>query len=106
MEQKTFKIEGYDYEFRPKKINAIEMLAFQTQMGLENMDQATKVFNTILEYIEVNAEGKWLPVKTKGMDLFFPMEIETNYDLVKNLVKYFSDNILKPVFRSSNESKT
>ena len=97
-----FKIDGYDYEFRIAKMNAIDMLAMRTQLSFDDMDQAKRVFNTILEYIEVRCDSNWLPVKTKGLNVFFPPEVETDFNLVESLVKYFTEEFLQPVFRRSN----
>ena len=98
-----FKIEGYEYTFRVKKMNAIEVMAMQTQFGSDTFDDAVSMFSTILEYIEVQCNDKWLPVKTKGMNVYYPPEVEHDIVLCRKLISKFGDEYLKPVFPKSGE---
>ena len=99
-----FKVEGYDYLFRIKKMSAIETLAMKSQVKLNTFENASKLFSTVLEYLEVNFENNWFSVKEKNSEIYFPSEVETNVDLVEKLIKYFIDEFLSPIFMKSSES--
>ena len=103
MTQTEFKIDGYDFVFRIARMNAIEVLALRTQLNFKSVETATKLFETYLEHIEVKLGDQWLKVKD-GND-YYPSGIEEDYDAIKKLVDYFSNNFLIPVFQKSNESK-
>lgn len=105
MEQKEFKVDGYDYVFRTAKMNAVDVLSFQTQIQFDDLESATKLFNTILENVEVQCDNSWLPVKTQGKEIFYPAEVENDVVLVKKICEYFIKDFIKPVFSKSNESK-
>lgn len=101
---KTFNIEGFDYEFRIRKMSAIEVLAFQTQIRFDSLDKTANLFSTILESIEVRVNDQWLPVKMKGRNVYCPAEAETNVKLCDKLIGYFMDEFLGAVFPKSDES--
>lgn len=103
MEQRLFAIKNYPYQFRIGKLNALDILAFRTQINFDNIDSAKNVFSNILENIEVQIGEKWLPCKVKDQAIFYPAEIEDNVDLLNEVVGYFLNDFLKPVFRKSNE---
>lgn len=86
-----------DKEFRVKKMNAIEIMAFRTQLNFSNFDKAQQTYNTILENIEYNTGEKWLPVKMKDKNVYFPNGIEEDFSTINKLIEYFSD-YLKSVF--------
>ena len=103
MNQPEFKIEGSDYQFRIAKMNAIEVLGLRTLIDLTDIDSAIKWYNTLLERVEVQFEGKWYPVKEKNSSVFYPNGIEQDYHLISGICAYFMNEFLKPVFWSSNE---
>lgn len=103
MEQKEFNIEEYDYTFRIAKMNAIEVLAIRTQINFTTYDASIKLFSTILENIEVNIDGQWFKVKTKGKNSYMPLFVENDVILVDKLIAYFTNNFLKEVFQKSSE---
>ena len=102
---KTFKIANYEQYFRIKPMNAIETLAIRTQISLKDMRSAMKFYTTILEHIEVEIGGKWLPVKTEGREIYYPDGIENDVAAVDELMQYFTKEYLEPVFTKSRESK-
>lgn len=102
MEQKEFKIEGYDYTFRIAKMNAIDTLAMRTQLKTNTVDDAKRLFSTILENIEVNCEGKWFKVKLKGKEVYMPTFVENDVQIVDKLVSYFVTEFLSVVFQKSS----
>ena len=102
---KEFRIDNYDQNFRIKQMNAIEALALRSQINTESFEQTIQFFNLILEHLEVEVMGKWMPVKTKGMDVYYPAEIENDVHAIEQLIEHFTNDFLKPVFMSSNESE-
>lgn len=98
-----FTIEGYDYEFRVKELNAIEVLAFRTQLDFENVDAAVQFFNEVLRRIEVKAGENWIACEENGV--YYPAGLDKDDHLAHELIAYFMKNFIKPVFPKSNESK-
>jgi hypothetical protein len=105
MEQTLFTVEGYDYQFRLAKMNALDVLAFRTQVSFDSMENARALFAKVIENIEIQVGQQWFPCKEKDREIYYPAELDTNIDLLNKLVGYFLNDFLKPVFRKSNESK-
>ena len=84
-----------DNEYRIKKMNAIEVLALKSQIDFSTMESTIKCYSTILERIEVKVKDQWLPVKNK--DNYYPKELETDSNLMEQLITYFLE-YLKKVF--------
>lgn len=100
-----FKIKSRPELFRIKRMNAIETLAIRTNISTKDVDATTKLFENILERIEVQFnDDKWLPVKIKDQDAYFPADIEHDYKAIDELIKYFTFEFLAKVFQKSNES--
>lgn len=100
-----FKIDGYDYKFRVREMNAIEALALQTQVDFKSYDKSLTLFCSILECLEVKCDKEWLPVKTKGVNVFYPAGVENDVNLIKRLVETFMRDYFKPLFQKSDASK-
>ena len=60
------KITIKEHNYRIKKMNAIEMLAIQSQISFDSADESYACYSQILERCEVQCNDKWLPVKEKG----------------------------------------
>lgn len=104
LEQKTFKIDSRNnLEFRIGKISAIEMLTLQTQINFKSLEQTETVFTFILEHIEVNINGVWTNVKEKGRDIYMPLDLENDLASLQELVVYFLNDVMKPIFKKSKE---
>lgn len=103
MVQTEFTVKSSDLHFRLAKMNAIEVLALQTQVQFTNVTVATNLFNAILERIEVQCGEVWLPVKMKDKNVFAPDTLENDLALTNELVVYFMNEFLKPVFQKSKE---
>lgn len=99
-----FKIKSRNEVFRIKQMNAIETLALNTQISFQNIEKTTQLFNIVLERIEVKCGNDWLPVKEKGQDIFYPAGIENDVHAIDELITYFMNEYLKPIFTKSNES--
>lgn len=101
MEQKTIDIGTNT--FRVKKMNAIEALALRTASSIENPKEAQKFFNEILERLEVQIADKWLPVKEKNVEAYYPAGIEDDVATIQKIVDFFMTDFLKPLFMKSAE---
>lgn len=94
-----------EFEYRIKKMNAIELLALQTQVSFDSFENAAKCYETILERIEVKMGERWLQVKETGKNVFYPVDIENDIETITTLIKHFMA-YLKEVFQKSNESNS
>lgn len=92
-----------NYTFRIKKMNMIEMLALQSQVTFKSVDSTLNLYNELLERMEVQLGETWLPVKEKGKNIFYPADIENDFEAIQTLVGHFLKYI-KSVFRKSDES--
>lgn len=101
MEQKQIDIGSNT--FRVKKMNAIEALALRTASSIESTKDAFKFFNEILERMEVQVSDKWLPVKEKNVEVYYPAGIENDVSTIQALVDFFMTEFLKPLFTTSAE---
>lgn len=100
--QNEFTIKSVPHTFRIKEMNAIELFALQTQLQFDSTEQSEAVFKTLLERIEVQCDKTWLPVKAKGQEVYYPAGIEYDIKAVKELIGYFMNEYLKPVFQNSD----
>lgn len=91
------------FDFRLKRLNALEVLAFQTQISFDDLETVLKLYETILEKYEVKIGNGWLPVKTKGKNIFCPEGIENDVETVQSLINEFL-KYLHSVFTKSDES--
>lgn len=105
MEQSLFTVDGYNYQFRLAKMNALDVLAFRTQVSFDTLDEARALFAKVLENVEVQVGQDWFPCKEKDREIYYPAELEENVDLMNKLVEHFLNGFLKPVFLKSNGSK-
>ncbi len=102
--QKTFKIDSRkDLEFRVGKISSLEMLTLQTQIDFKSMQQTETLFAFILEHTEVNLNGVWVSVKEKGRDVYMPLDLEEDLMSLQEIVVYFLNDVMKPIFKKSKE---
>lgn len=91
--------------FRIKKMNMIEMLALQSQITFKSVDSTLNLYNELLERMEVQIGDKWLPVKEKGKNIFYPNELENDFETVQALIGFFLKYV-QSVFRKSDESNS
>lgn len=99
-----FEIENIG-KFRIKKMNAIEVLALQTNRSFDTVEKTEEFYNNILERIEYKANETWIPVKEPGYKVYYPVGIEDNVIAIESLVTHFLRDYLKPLFTNSGESK-
>lgn len=97
----TFKIKNINNEFRIARISPVELLALQMQIDFSNLNMTVTLFNYILEHIEVKISDSW--VKVKDDEVYMPVNIESNIKALQDLVFYFLNEYMKPIFMNSNE---
>lgn len=97
---KEFEIKGNIY--RIKKMNAIELLALRSQIDFDNIENAQKFYETILEKFEVKIKDEWIVVK-QGSN-YYPNGIEDDIEVISELITQMM-NYLKEVFLKSSKSK-
>lgn len=99
-----FTIDSLEYNFRIKKLNAIEALALRSQIDFSSTSSVEALYYQILEKIEVHVANQWLPVKEAGKNIFYPADIENDIVAVQELIKYFINEYLMPLFMKSSAS--
>lgn len=97
---KEFEVNNHTY--RIKKMNAIELLALQSQVDFSSLENAIKFYTTIVECFEVKVKDSWLPVKQPHSDIYLPENIKDDVLTIEELIKYMID-YLKEVFQKSNK---
>lgn len=93
-----------DHEYRIKKMNAIELMAMQSQMSFKSYETTQNFYKLLLENMEVCINEKWLPVKEKGREVYYPDKIDEDIEGIEQLLSYYS-KYLKSVFQKSNGLK-
>ena len=98
---KEFTIPSRKNKFRVKDLNAVELLALQTQLDFKNLQKTTSLFYYILENTEVEIGDKWFSVKDGNT--YYPLDIKNDVKSVNDIIDYFIENVLKPSFTQSNQ---
>lgn len=98
-----FKINGYDNNFRFKKLFALDILSLQTMVDFNDFEKTKKFYGFILEHCEVNVNGTWLNVKEPGRELYTPVKLGNDGNGLQEIITKFMEEILKPVFQQSNK---
>lgn len=103
MEQKEFIISSFPkLKFRAGKISALEILALKTQIDFDDIEKTQETFKFILEHLEVNIGDKWIKVKEKDKDIYYPAELEDDVAGINDLIMHFLTEVIKPLFLKSN----
>lgn len=103
--EREFKIKSKPNKFRIKEMKATQTLALRNQMNFDDMDKNADFFDLILENIEVEFKDNWYPVKEKGREVYYPAGVENDLATIQELINYFINDYLLPVFRESAKSK-
>lgn len=106
MEQKEFKINSREEQFRVGQISPIDLLAISTQIDFENFQMTKTLIQFCLENIEVKMGEKWIPVKTKNREIYYPKDIVTDLVSMNELFIWMMENVIAVVFQKSSESTT
>lgn len=99
----SFKIDGYENEFRFSYVSPIELLAISNVIDFERLELSIQLFTFSLEHIEVDICGTWTPVKVKGKEEYYPVGIERNLFAVKQLSQKFIKDVIISAFQKSGE---
>ena len=81
-------------------MNAIELLALRSQIDFNNYESSLKLYNILLEKVEVKAGDRWIQVKDGN--IFVPAGIENDFKTVEALIEFVLE-YLKSVFMKSND---
>lgn len=92
-----------DLQFRFKNIKPTELLALQMTINFNDFEKTTKLFEFILENTEVLIAQTWLNVKEKGRDVYLPVGIENELNVLMDISTKFLTDVVKPVFQKSRE---
>lgn len=90
---KEFEINGFT--FRIKEMNAIELLAFKSQINFDKFKNVVDLYSLVLENIEVKCGEKWLQVKDNNT--YYPNGIDKDIKTIEQLLNKFLE-YLKEVF--------
>ena len=104
MEQKEFKLNSRQEQFRVAKISPIDILAISTQIDFENFKTTKTLMQFCIENVEVKIGEKWLPVKTKEREIYWPKDIENDFVALNEIFIYMMENVVTAVFPKSSES--
>lgn len=99
-----FNIKRRNELFRIKEsISPTTLLALRTTIDFNDFNSTKKLYDFILEHIEVKIKESWLNVKEKGREVYFPGDITNNLFDLDELIQYFLKEYLQPLFTKSNE---
>lgn len=104
MEQKEFKINSRQEEFRVGQISPIDLLAISTQIDFENFQMTKTLIQFCLENVEVKMGEKWIPVKTKNKEIYWPKDIVNDFMAMNEIFVWMMENVITSVFLKSSES--
>lgn len=104
MELTEFKIKSRNETFRVANIKPVELLAISTQINLENLTMTNNLYNFCFENLEVKMGEAWVPVKTKGKEVWWPKDIVNDFESLNDLFAWMMDNVIMKVFQKSSES--
>lgn len=106
MIQKEFKIESRKEDFRVGFISPVDLLAISTQIDFENFKMTRTLYKFCLENTEVKIGEKWVPVKSKDRDVYFPKDMAEDYVAMNEIFTWMMENVITVVFQKSSESTT
>lgn len=107
IKHKEFKIKNKpNLLFRVANISPIDLLALQTQINFEDINQTKEVFTFILENVEVKILDNWVRVKLPGKEVYMPEYLEEDLLSLQQINMTFLSEILKPLFQKSSESNS
>ena len=103
---KTLTINNYN--FRVKKMNAIQLLALRSQINFDDYEKVEAMYELFLNFFEVECNDQWLPVREEGKNGkvdYYPAGIEDDANTIEALINYFQKEVIMPFFKNSNASK-
>lgn len=104
LKEVEFKIKNRaNNEFKFAGITAPELLSINTKINFDDGAQDENVFTWVLEHTQVKIGNDWLPVKEKGMDAYYPVDIEEDIISLYQIFTEFVHIVVMPVFKKSKE---
>lgn len=103
MDQKEFKLESREEQFRVGKISPIDLLAISTQIDFESFKMTKTLMTFCIENVEVKMGEKWVPVKVKDKEIYSPRDIANDFIALNELFMWMMENVVTAVFPKSSE---
>lgn len=103
MDQKEFKLESREEQFRVGKISPIDLLAISTQIDFESFKMTKTLMTFCIENVEVKMGEKWVPVKVKDKEIYSPRDIANDFVALNELFMWMMENVVTAVFPRSSE---
>ena len=117
-EEKTITVN--EREFKSGRISPVDMLTMSSMCmsvyetddnGQMTMNFSSKksinaiesFYEMIFEHMLVKVGEKWLPVKEKDKDIWWPENLQEDYFGMMKLVNWFVAEVIFPVFMRSRE---
>lgn len=91
-------------ELKFVELTAPQLLSINTKINYSTDEQTEDVFTFIFEHTKVKIGNEWLPLKEKGMDVYYPVDIEEDIMSLYQVFGAFVDKVILPVFQKSKES--
>lgn len=103
MTNSEFNIKSRPETFRVRQMSAVEFLALRSIAATTDLEGLTKFFQELLNRIEVKLGNTWLKVYDKQANTYYPAEIEFDVMAIQEIIEYFTETVMKPVFTKSSE---
>ncbi len=101
---KEFSIESKpDLKLRIGKVTVVEIASLPAIIDFDDFSKTQQLYTFIFEHVEVMFGDKWVPLKTKGREVYMPPEIETDLKALNEVIAYFMDEVTDKVFQKSSE---
>ncbi len=101
---KEFSIESKpDLKLRIGKVSVVEIASLPAIIDFDNFDKTQQLYTFVFEHVEVMFGDKWVPLKTKGREVYMPPEIESDFKALNEIIAYFMDEVTEKVFQKSSE---
>ena len=91
-------------ELKFTNLTAAQVLSFNTMIDYETFEQSEKSFTFVFEHTAVKVNDQWMPLKEKGMEVYWPADIENDLHALQEIFMEFITKVIKPLFMKSNES--
>lgn len=102
-ENQEFTITSREETFRVGKITPVELLSISTQVDFDKLEQTANLAKFSLEHAEVLQGNKWLPVKTKDKEVYWPNGIEDDPIALQEIFDYITYEVVIKSFMKSSE---
>ena len=105
MTYEQFEIESLPGQvFRVAKISPVDLMAITQTIDFDRFEANQALIRFCLENAEVLMGEKWLPVKTKGREVYQPMGIEGNIPALNDIFLWMMQNVIAKSFTKSSGS--